>query len=708
MPSGIIKKAIETATTLGFQVFPVHGVDEFGLCTCGNSSCTNAGKHPACPNGLKDALTDPTGLLRLFNEREHINYGIRTGQESGVFVVDLDGQAAQDFFYMTYPNTRTLTATTARGRHLFFKYPDFKIKTIKGFQHEKIDIRGEGGYVVGAGSTHASGKRYEWLNELEEIEQAPQALLSALCALNEHAKLQPTSLALVNHPAPVLSIGQNFTAQDIESMLKYISPDIGYDEWVKIGMALHNNGHSFSMWDAWSSGGSKYQGSKDLQTHWRSFGQGKGVSLGTIVHMAKQAGWKPQSSTVYSTIDPMHIMHKVQESVVNEQFDPITGELLNDHTGGDGVDALPVDVPAPLIPKTGMFYIKACDIHASLDCNDFVQNTLGDEKMSVIYGESNCGKTFFMSDIAFHVARGKEWRGLRVDQGAVIYTALEGARGFANRIAAYRQHNMILGTDMPLAVVPSPVDFLDPQGNILEYIELVKRASGDIGQIKLIVVDTLARAIAGGDENSGQDMGRLVGHADALRYATGAHVAFVHHSGKDKARGARGHSSLRAAVDTEIEISREEGASFSVVKIAKQRDMEIGKDMAFSLRVVTLGQNRHGEDVTSCVVEPYDIDTTEKTKARLSPRQDFVYRAIVIAVDKYGSIKSPVAGMPEVKTCRISDMGAVLNDMGFAKMITKDGTPADPQVVKSSTQAARIELQKKGYIAFNESNVWVL
>ena len=66
--------------------------------------------------------------------------------------------------------------------------------------------------------------------------------------------------------------------------------------------------------------------------------------------------------------------------------------------------------------------------------------------------------------------------------------------------------------------------------------------------LRLIVIDTLARAIAGGDENKSESMGQLVVHADAIRKETGAHVLFVHHSGKDQARGARGHSSLLSLI----------------------------------------------------------------------------------------------------------------------------------------------------------------
>jgi RecA-family ATPase len=75
-------------------------------------------------------------------------------------------------------------------------------------------------------------------------------------------------------------------------------------------------------------------------------------------------------------------------------------------------------------------------------------------------------------------------------------------------------------------------------------------------RVVLVVIDTLARAMAGGNENASEDMGAFVRNVDRVRSATSAHTMIVHHSGKNKAAGARGHSSLRAATDTEIEIDQ--------------------------------------------------------------------------------------------------------------------------------------------------------
>jgi hypothetical protein len=117
----------------------------------------------------------------------------------------------------------------------------------------------------------------------------------------------------------------------------------------------------------------------------------------------------------------------------------------------------------------------------------------------------------------------------------------------------------------------------------------------------LIVIDTLARAMKGGDENSAQDMGALMDSVGALSASTGACVLLIHHSGKNKAGGARGSTALLGAIDTEIEIDEEQ------IKSTKQRDIEMSEPIGFKLVPLVVGADEDGDDVTSCVVESQRI-----------------------------------------------------------------------------------------------------
>jgi len=261
----------------------------------------------------------------------------------------------------------------------------------------------------------------------------------------------------------------------------------------------------------------------------------------------------------------------------------------------------PSSAAKPVLP-----FVWFRDARPNLEANDFVEGLLTSGSMSVIYGPSNCGKTFFVLDLALHVAWGREWRGKIVDRGAVVYLSLEGAQGVQNRMNAFRSHHDC--GDLPFVAMPKPVNLLDDKADVEAVIQLVEYIAQETAlPVRMVIVDTLSRAMAGGNENSSEDMTALIGNCDRVRHATGAHVCIIHHSGKDEARGARGHSSLRAATDTEIEIKRDPEVTRSIVKVVKQRDLEADEPLAFTLKSVNLGTNKRGKPVTSCVV----LDTGE-------------------------------------------------------------------------------------------------
>jgi len=251
------------------------------------------------------------------------------------------------------------------------------------------------------------------------------------------------------------------------------------------------------------------------------------------------------------------------------------------------------------------------DIEVSLSANYIVKGVLDQGAMSVVYGPSNSGKTFFALDLAFHIAAGAQWRGLRVKRSCVLYLAAEGGRGVSNRIAALRRETGAKG--IPLALRRAGMDLLQSEADLQTVYDLAKETQArEPDAPMLIVIDTLSRVMAGGDENSAADMTSLIRNIDAIREATGAHIMVVHHTGKDAARGARGHSSLRAATDTEIEVQSEDGNRAAMV--TKQRDYQGGETFAFSLKSVALGQDQDGDEVTSCIIEATDSDEFKAAK----------------------------------------------------------------------------------------------
>jgi len=229
-----------------------------------------------------------------------------------------------------------------------------------------------------------------------------------------------------------------------------------------------------------------------------------------------------------------------------------------------------------------------------------VGKLLGAGTLASIYGPSNAGKSTLALDIALAVATNRPWRGRRTCGGLSLYLGLESAPGLRRRVVAYQLRHKL----PPVARfcdIGESVQFLS--GSDLERVlAAVRQAEAEAGcPCVLIVVDTLARAMAGHDENATADMGAFVAACDRLRHETGATVLIVHHSGKDPTKGARGSGSLRAALDTEIEVSGD--ANPRQARVSKQRDLPSGDVFAFDLDAVDIGIDPEtGETITACVV----------------------------------------------------------------------------------------------------------
>lgn len=130
-------------------------------------------------------------------------------------------------------------------------------------------------------------------------------------------------------------------------------------------------------------------------------------------------------------------------------------------------------------------------------------------------------------------------------------------------------------------------------------------------------------------------MGKFVQSVDAIRLATGAHVAIIHHSGKDATRGARGSGSLRATVDTEIQLGR--NGSAVVATATKQRDMPCGAEFAYRLVSVDLGQDSDGDTVTSAIVQVFELPPP--SAAKLSGQALIAIQALENALHQHGETK---------------------------------------------------------------------
>jgi len=222
-----------------------------------------------------------------------------------------------------------------------------------------------------------------------------------------------------------------------------------------------------------------------------------------------------------------------------------------------------------------------------------VKGLFPEHGLGSIYGPSGSGKSFLALDLLAAVACGITFYGHKTTQCPVVYVALEGTGGIAKRVEAYETHHKIKlpGT---FRIVTDMLSLFSSEASV--FADEVIEAGLNEG---VIVIDTLAQSAPGSDENSSAHMGIIISNAQLLQRMTNSLVVLIHHTGKDASRGARGHSSLYAALDAALEVKRTQGGLEWLS--AKVKDGASGNATSFRLERVVLGQDEDGDEISSCV-----------------------------------------------------------------------------------------------------------
>ena len=165
----------------GWPVFPCH-TTRAGACSCGIANCSSPGKHPRVARGLHAASTAVGEVAAWWQRWPTANIGLRTGAESGLVVLDVDpahggSRSIKSLIdrhgsLSDVPRLRTGTG----GWHLFFAHPGEPVRNSAGRLGAGLDIRGDGGYVIAPPSIHASGYRYRWEIDADELPPMPDWL----------------------------------------------------------------------------------------------------------------------------------------------------------------------------------------------------------------------------------------------------------------------------------------------------------------------------------------------------------------------------------------------------------------------------------------------------------------------------------------------------------------------------------------------------
>lgn len=298
-----------------WRIFPCHSIVNCA-CSCGKPACASPGKHPRTRGGFKDATDDPEQIRKWWTRWPDANIALATG--SGLAVIDIDGPAgATEFKALLGQHGRvpdTLTAATGRGAHLIFSTAEGSPE-VRSSARGNVHVRGEGGYIIVAPSNHISGNDYKWLRKnpvavLPEWlrqwsqgyevskEKARDQGFEALGALPSHLSNSQSKQSNVTEIASeaLKSVWSPSEQARLTSALAAIPAD-RHDSWVAVGMALKDmdwqrpdGDTGFDLWVAWSETCPDKFALAVCESRWNSFKR-SGVSVGTVYHLAKEAGW---------------------------------------------------------------------------------------------------------------------------------------------------------------------------------------------------------------------------------------------------------------------------------------------------------------------------------------------------------------------------------------------------------------------------------
>lgn len=332
--------------------------------------------------------------------------------------------------------------------------------------------------------------------------------------------------------------------------------------------------------------------------------------------------------------------------------------------------------------------------------------TRGD--LSLVYGASGSGKSFFATHLAMAVVRGEEMLGHKVMQpGGVVYIAAEGRKGYKKRLRAYRQHFGIAdGTPLPFVFLPIAIDlFSNGEGSdgdkLLADLQVLAGEMKAMGtRLELVVVDTHAAVSPGANENASEDGSRMLRRYQRIQETTGAHVMVVHHKNASGEK-PRGWTGIYANVDNGIEVDCDE-AKNRTAKIVKMKDGEDGERIGFRLQRVELGTRDDGKTITSCVVVPAQVEQRAGKGTNLSDQHKIALQALREAVLAHGEPAPSALQLPYgVRVTRIGEW-----KREFLKKAFTDGEPNE-STFRMAFKRAFEGLQARHVIGASSPYVWI-
>ncbi len=564
----LIREAIAWAER-GIPVFP-----------CGKD------KSPLTQNGFYDAEVDPSKVRQLFEFYGNAAAMIGGRMGDGIFAVDVDIYKGEDVKAWlksclddgTLVETR-IHETVSGGLHFLYEGEARSCAPRHG-----VEIKGDGGYIILPGTPGYTVRS-------EGIAEAPLSLVEAI----RYSISSSRGSTVSQLEAKVLS------GSDFHNSLTQIAAKLaaqGMDQ-VAIQKRLLDLLHASSA----------SQPGHERHARWRSVLTDKSGELSRIAASAyikfnDDAVMQEAGELAGINMDEVlevskHVFTQLGEPKKKPEPEPV------------------VEFPEDKWPFDGQGYF-ADEKHNLLDQSFTMYPLFAESETVMISAQPKQGKTAFMVTAALHIACGRDLGHLKVPEaGPCLYYALEGTRAIRMRIEAWKkvmqEREVPLPEDrIPLFVVERPANFLKEQEREAAANQLIaadKYCKRYGTKLKLIVIDTLTRAMSGGNQNSVEDTSALFDIVSKVRAGgVSATIVFVHH--KARQGNVRGSSNLEAEPDMLLDVEKKN--DLISVRVGMARSIEDGGKYHFVINNVDLGKTRQGHALSSMIVDPMTEDREQE------------------------------------------------------------------------------------------------
>ncbi|KKN52651.1 hypothetical protein LCGC14_0610450 [marine sediment metagenome] len=539
-----------------------------------------ADKTPFTRHGVNDASIDTKTIEKWWQDHSKANVAIDVGR-SGMMVLDLDpGSDKQELEIALdgLPNTQLKARTPRGGEHLFYGINADEIVAPSASKiAAHVDVRSFHSYVLLAPSTTLDGQ-YEWISEGQATYRTDTMVRLANSA-KEKSKDRDNwiidqdlggniilAIDWLKTKAKVAIEGQggDHMAYSTAAMMK----SFGISETLAMELIWeHWNPRCNPPWDA------------DEWAHLEA---------------------KVFNSYSYNTSPPGNMTPGYKQAKAKQLFKPVTIATP------DGVEIKAGHFR--FVDRDGMEHIRPPEW--------LIEDFLPQDGYAMMFGAFGTFKTFIALDIALSITTGfpdkATWTAI-LASGSVLFAAGEGRPGIKARINAWEQVHWF-GNKAQGIVLADPVPNITE--NLEPFIEGAKTLSPD--GYKLVVIDTVGRAMAGTNENAQENASTFTNLVDTLRYELNCAVLALHHTGHSDKDRARGSSVFGADADVLLGLERRGKAYIVDMEMHKQKDAAIWKDkLALKLSEI----NITGTDQKSLVAAKYTIKEPDKAKSDQSQLQ---------------------------------------------------------------------------------------